>query len=493
MVVDGDPGVQTYSDVLYVPVGHGTPAGLYDRGRALISSGAHFMTWPYEKPGIEAHFAEDEPSLAVEAADDVIYFYGHHITHHFGHFLFSILSRLWALPYGRSTRFKILVLHLPNKATMDGFAGQILAAMGISEDDVIAFDRPTRLRSVVVPGPAFRENNIAYSAYRSLCLAVGRTLVPPSSIELKDRPVFLSKARLKSGLNTFSNEEDLLESIERRGIEIIYPETLSINQQIRLFKERRYILGVMGSAFHTCIFGDSVYMLGLSQRESISSNQVLIDRLCGNRSLYVHSDHIHHIGRSDRFENIFKIGDPQGVADDLLRLFDRLSVAGSDGIVEGFTWSTDLPPTPEHAMQREGNLTVHYRASDGPHKTLLEGWSFPEETSVWSDGPQSTVRLLASAEHAAYDVAIHARPFTLPDKPTRALRISTPKRHLTTENVSQQFQINIRIFKDDLDAGGYIHLKFEYDPCPSPAEAHGGADTRHLGVAIQKISVRRVN
>lgn len=492
VVVDGDPGVRTYDDVLYVPYGYGSPAGLYDRGRALISSGAHFATWPHQKPAIEEHFAEDEPSLAPQAPDDVVYFYGHHITHHFGHFLFSILARLWALPYGRSTRFRILLLHPPSQATMDGFAGRILAALGISQADLIAFDGPMRLRSVIVPGPAFRENNIAYSAYHSLCQAIGRTLVPAATVVPNDRPIFLSKARLKAGLNTFSNEDDLLEIIARHGIDIVYPETLSIEQQIRLFKERRLVLGVIGSAFHTCIFGDPVRMIGLSQRESVTSNQVLLDRLCGNRSLYVHSDKIQRAGRTDTFENIFRIDDPQGVADDLLRLLDAVRASGDAGSVEGFTWSTDLPPTPEHALQGDAHRAVYYRASDAPHTSLGEGWSFPEGASVWSDGPRSTVCLPALAALAAYKVAIHAHPFTRPGQPTRVLRISTPARHLATETVSHQFQANVVVQKDDLDAEGRINLIFEYDPCPSPAEAHGGPDRRHLGIALQRITVRGV-
>lgn len=492
VIVDGDPGVRTYDDVLYVPVGYGSPPGLYDRGRALISSGAHFATWPQEKPGIEAYFAEEEPALATEAPDDVVYFYGHHVTHHFGHFLFSILARLWALPYGRSTRFKILVLHLPSKATMDGFAGQMLAALGITEKDLIAFDRPMRLRSVIVPAPAFRENNLAYSAYRSLCQAIGRTFVPPSTVTPNDKPIFLSKSRLSSGLNTFSNEGDLLEIIERRGIEIVYPETLSIEQQIRLFKERRFVLGVVGSAFHTCIFGDPVRMIGLSQRDSITSNQVLLDRLCGNKSLYVYSDQIRHVGRSDKFENIFQIDDPRAVANDLLSLFDAMNTSRCDGPVEGFTLSTDLPPTPEHALQGNANLVVHYRASDVPHTSLIEGWSFPEEAWVWSDGPRSTLSLSAPKALSGYQVALHARPFTRPNQPTRMLRISTPSRHIATETISQQFQMNITLQRDDLDSEGRISLIFEYDPCPSPAESHGGPDRRQLGIALQRISVRGV-
>lgn len=492
IVVDGDPGVQVYSDVLYVPLNHGSPAGLYDRGRALISSAAHFATWPHQRPVIEEHFANDEPALAYEAPDDVIYFYGHHITHHFGHFLFSILARLWALPYGRSRHFKILLLHLPSKATMEGAAGQILAALGISEKDLVAFDRPMRLKSVVVPSPAFRENNIAYTAYHSLCQAIGRILVPDESVVPNDRPVFLSKARLASGLNGLTNEEDLHKYIVQRGIDVIYPETLSIEQQIRLFKERRLVLGVLGSAFHLSVFGNSLRMIGLSQRASITSNQVLIDRLCGNKSLYVHSDRIHHIGHSDRFENAYRIDDPEAVANDMLRLVDAAITSKDPSTVEGFAWSTDLPPTPEHALLGEANLVVRYRRSDAPHSSLGEGWSFPEGTWVWSDGPRSSVSLPAPPASDAFNVTIYARPFTRHGQPTRTLRISTPARPLATEVVAGPFEVNVIVPKADLDVDCQINLIFEYDPCPSPAEANGGSDTRHLGIALQRIVVRGI-
>lgn len=490
VIVDGDPGVQVYSDVLYVPVGHGSPAGLYDRGRALISSGAHFATWPEQRPAIEEYFTEDEPALAREAPDDFIYFYGHHITHHFGHFLFSILARLWALPYGRPSRFKILVLHMPSKATMEGFAGQILSAVGISEQDLICFDRPTRLKSVIVPSPAFRENNIAYSAYHSLCQAIGNNLVPRSGLIPNEKPIFLSKAKLKTGLHTFDNESEVLDVLEQRGVDIIYPETLSIEQQIRLFRERRFVLGVMGSAFHMCIFGNPSCMIGLSQRSSITSNQVILDRLCGNKSLYVYSDQIHHVGRTDKFDNIYHIDDPRGVADGLLYLLDDMMNAGATRPAEGYDWSTSIPPTPEHALQTGTNLVVHYRASDAPHTSLEEGWSFPEETWVWSDGPRSKVRLSAPAASTFYKVTVQGRPFTRSEQPTRVLQVSTPTRSLITQNISEPFRIEFDVQKADLDVNGQIVLIFDYDPCPSPAEASGGTDRRYLGIALQRITVR---
>jgi capsular polysaccharide biosynthesis protein len=142
----------------------------------------------------------------------------------------------------------------------------------------------------------------------------------------KDTPVYLSKTKLIGGVVRVINEDDIVNRLEKAGVEIIFPETLPFNEQIRLFAERSIITATTGSAFHTSLFAHpSGSIIGINiAMKPINSNYLLIDAANNNDSHYYWPRDITVTNiTNSTFSANMRLGDPLGVAEALLRVIDE--------------------------------------------------------------------------------------------------------------------------------------------------------------------------
>ncbi len=104
-------------------------------------------------------------------------------------------------------------------------------------------------------------------------------------------PVYISKTQLHDGATYRLVNEQAIEAVfEARGIRIMYPERLTVPEQIALLASASTIVGTVGSAFHTTLFcGRPKRTIGLAYDRAINANHALFDKLSGNQALYVHA------------------------------------------------------------------------------------------------------------------------------------------------------------------------------------------------------------
>jgi len=65
--------------------------------------------------------------------------------------------------------------------------------------------------------------------------------------------IYVSRARLKPSQKTFG-EENVQRIFEKNGYHIIYPEQLSLEEQIALMKNCKFLAGCAGTALHLSLF-----------------------------------------------------------------------------------------------------------------------------------------------------------------------------------------------------------------------------------------------
>lgn len=70
--------------------------------------------------------------------------------------------------------------------------------------------------------------------------------------------IYISRERLKSssGFRVLSNEGEVVRLVQKFGFEVIYPEELSIEEQVRYFSNAKVVVGEYGSALHNSMFSD---------------------------------------------------------------------------------------------------------------------------------------------------------------------------------------------------------------------------------------------
>lgn len=278
-LVSSDPDVSVHSGVVYMPYSNGQSWWIYGQDGNLILD-----TVDCRGPDGDIHnkiMKIDLRDVAkIEEAPDSNYEYGGFLNPYYGHFIVNSLSRQWLRAAGQMSARKML-WHGPANAEewfRIPFVKAIFGAIGMTQDSFVTFDRPTLIPRLVVPMSSFREQNFVHEAFGKLCRKVGRNLVGAEYFERNSRPTYLSKAALTSGVGSIINEHLIVRVLEREGIDIVFPERLSLPDQMRLFAERGNICRMAGSAMHTQAFWPSPGKVSiLNATDGPNSNFLLID------------------------------------------------------------------------------------------------------------------------------------------------------------------------------------------------------------------------
>ena len=289
-LVQGPLATKVERDALLIPLGHVHKAGVYGRDGALVRGAAYFRGLPEPHFPLEGETASLPLQEVAYAPDGPAYMFVGHLTGHYGHFLFALLSRLWALPKPVPADLRLVVLngaHVDDLFEAD-FSHTIFRTLGLTRESFADFREPVRFREMLIPEPAVEENHLGHPAFAELCHAIGRAVLGGAAPQTSQRPVYLTKQRLPSGVHRIANEDVFCAELQRRGVEIVSPERLSFSDQVALWASRPLVMGTAGSMMHTSIFVPGRTYLALNPEGWVNSNQAILDRLNGNRgwSLY---------------------------------------------------------------------------------------------------------------------------------------------------------------------------------------------------------------
>jgi hypothetical protein len=255
--------------------------GLYDNSGSLIEAAAYRRGADRKLVGQSAtmHMSKD----SFQDCDEDCFIYAGPVIPHFGHFILSSLARLWFQKVD-------LPLLFHSSPAIDGhkLAYITLALQALHEKGIryASLSVPTRLKKVIVPPASFVEQSTVYIEYIAACEQIGRGFDRRRGV--KSRPVYLSKSRLNQGIARLENEIDIELHISRMGVDIVYPELLSLEEQIDLFRTRQVILGMSGSAFHMQALTPRVEnrRLILNLTPAVNSNFLLLDEIWGCKAEY---------------------------------------------------------------------------------------------------------------------------------------------------------------------------------------------------------------
>ncbi len=267
---------------------------LYDTRRLLVTDSA------FTREGIQsgrrglttigAETTTDRNIRAGRRLPDDDYIWIGHLHEHFGHFLISTLSRLWSVPDHPGTPRIVAVgpgdlsrkLRLP-------FVACVLDALGLDESRFVEVAEHDIIPRIAVPEALFVENSAAHPQMASFCLRLAERIAGPDPGERSGQPLFLSKRALTSGVRTIENEAALADRLADAGVVVVSPETLSLAEQIALWRRHAIVAGFEGSALHGALFVRDRKLLTLSPGALAPSNQVLIDAICGHQALYLNA------------------------------------------------------------------------------------------------------------------------------------------------------------------------------------------------------------
>jgi hypothetical protein len=186
---------------------------------------------------------------ASRVVDEEVVYLGW-LMEHFGHFLSESFTRAWFLKeVDPSVK---VVYHKKDDFTLSPMARRILEAFGIPMDRILFLDETTLLRRAIVPEPLHELHWSTHEQLPQMFREVAARIV--SGGEKSDQPVYLSRRFLSSRSRQIVGEFELEEILRENGFHIAHPETMSFEDQVRLFNRHADIFTSDGSAAYNVLF-----------------------------------------------------------------------------------------------------------------------------------------------------------------------------------------------------------------------------------------------
>lgn len=398
----GDPDVSRALECVYLPF---SPVTFFDRDP---SWGLHHLNGEIVEPAayrrgenlrLVGQSQKSEFDPASMPVNDEPHIYLGQIIPHYGHFLITSLARAWFAVQHPETKFLCHSSHLAHEQFAGlPYVGKIAAALGISADRITVAFEPTVFSSMTVPGPAFIEEKLAYQAFLPPMHRLGESLLSGHRPLKNERPVYLSKSRLPQGSVAKIVNEDQIDSLMLDSkVDVVHPETLSLEQQVLLFSERTNVLGFIGSAFHTHIMSrEPPRMTCVTLDGYFNSNLAMLDMLNGAEAAYLHPGRDIEAADAEGFGIAKSIVDPRSFVSDLLdaagiaaKNYSRGRKLGQEE-VRGSSMVHDDNCLPDHQGEDYRSVLTRLHAELQP-KSYLEIGTLTGGTLALAEAPSISI------------------------------------------------------------------------------------------------------
>lgn len=183
-------------------------------------------------------FSDDIPFM------DETVVYGGFVYGAYGHMILECLSRMWWFLEHRNCGYKFVFISLDNKMYYLDF----FLMLGLSQEDIIVLDEPTRFRSIIIPNQLTFTTGSGYRQKAMTVFDAIRDSVEPSP----HKKVYLT--RLQFTPRDTVGEEYFVDHYRGLGYEIIAPERLSITEQVSLMAGAEEVVCLSGTLHHQILF-----------------------------------------------------------------------------------------------------------------------------------------------------------------------------------------------------------------------------------------------
>jgi capsular polysaccharide biosynthesis protein len=257
---DGEPAVAVVEDAVFVPASRAAATDP-THGRFAVDGGIvapdgrsleaavvrrRGTRWGDRVLGGVPDPAAVQPLATIDA--EVVYL-GWYFDQ-FGHFLLESLARAWVLD--RVDPAARVAFHTVRAAIPAGTRKRILESFGIPPERILAIDRPTRIRRLLVPDALYA---ISTGAHRRLPEPFRRVAAAATGdLPRTDQPVYLSRRLLPGSLRQVVGEAEFEDVLRENGVLVAHPETMTFEDQVALWNRHRHVVTTVGSAAHAVLF-----------------------------------------------------------------------------------------------------------------------------------------------------------------------------------------------------------------------------------------------
>lgn len=253
----GTPTVEVVDGGVIVPTTP-QPAGLSGHqpemhGGILRADGRPVALANLHRRGGPVYAGITEPTDIAPARelDEELIYLGWTFPHHYGVFLLESLARTWFL---READPKLRVAFYEPAKAPEGTARRILELMDIPRGRIFVPKQATRVRRISVPEPLYELYLAAHERAVEPFRAVAERVLGTANPTPSEQPVYVSRRRMTSDRRTIVGEAELEELLLQNKFRVVYPEKLTLDDQVRLFNQHADVFAGVGSAVHNVLF-----------------------------------------------------------------------------------------------------------------------------------------------------------------------------------------------------------------------------------------------
>ncbi len=244
--------------------------GVYDESGAFCPDSAM-------RSGELIPYPAEEKNKTAEYSDQSVVYGGVAYFHLYGHFLMESTARLWFVLQNSDDKRPIVFIPVGKP---DRYL-EFFDLLGIERERLLFIERPMRFKEIAVPEMSSRLGEF-YTEEFMLPFRKAAANVPAAKYE----KVYLSRRRLEFG-NT-CDEEVLERLFTKNGYKVVFPERLSVREQIALMKGAKSVTSLLSSATHNALFcKEGTECIILNRAETVNNAQIIVNRAVGLDWYYV--------------------------------------------------------------------------------------------------------------------------------------------------------------------------------------------------------------
>lgn len=223
-----------------------------------------------------------EPDVDPKALPGSWFYLDNQLRGHFGHALSEQISHLWgwSAAKARNPELKALVFSYRGNE-MAGWEYDLLAAGGVSGDDIHMADEPVRVESLVTTSPMFCRPSFVHPKIADTYAQIGAALALKARDRVWPDRIFLSR---RFGKRSCHNTAEVEALHARNGFEVIHPEDHPLADQVRLVREASVIAGFAGSGmFQIALAGEPKHVIVIGSDSYPAHNEYMMSSVLGHR------------------------------------------------------------------------------------------------------------------------------------------------------------------------------------------------------------------
>lgn len=254
--------------------------GVYDENMCFIQESVYQGGW-LKRGGF---YEFDKDTILYEHEDEKVIFLGFFVRH-WGHYLVDCLGKFWILLHDDFQKYKICFLD-NGIEHIDGNYLELIKMMEIDDDRIITINVPCKFKTVIIPEEG--KNDFGYSnEYKAVFRHCIRKVNSMGNFQVPTK-IYFSRTLFGDAMRKEIGENEIENLFRRMDYEIMYPEKMSLLDQILCFQNAEEIVCLNGSIPLNSVFASKKLRLVVLNKTSLNhGNLAYVTEMMGIRPIYI--------------------------------------------------------------------------------------------------------------------------------------------------------------------------------------------------------------